>query len=92
MRRVADDCRRAECAVGAPTALRAVGAANGQNPVAIIVPCHRVIGSDGSLTGYGGGLPRKAWLLGHEGVLEPELPLGDPGATATADDARSATH
>jgi methylated-DNA-[protein]-cysteine S-methyltransferase len=45
---------------------RAVGAANGANPVSIIVPCHRVIGSDGSLTGYGGGLPRKAWLLAHE--------------------------
>jgi methylated-DNA-[protein]-cysteine S-methyltransferase len=62
-------------AVGAPTAMRAVGAANGQNPVAIIVPCHRVIGSDGDLTGYGGGIPRKAWLLSHEGVLAPELPL-----------------
>ena len=53
-------------AVGAPRAVRAVGAANGANPVSIIVPCHRVIGSDGSLTGYGGGLPRKAWLLAHE--------------------------
>jgi methylated-DNA-[protein]-cysteine S-methyltransferase len=52
--------------VGAPRAVRAVGAANGANPVSIIVPCHRVIGSDGSLTGYGGGLPRKAWLLAHE--------------------------
>jgi methylated-DNA-[protein]-cysteine S-methyltransferase len=46
---------------------RAVGAANGQNPIAIIVPCHRVIGADGSLTGFGGGLPRKRWLLTHEG-------------------------
>jgi methylated-DNA-[protein]-cysteine S-methyltransferase len=71
-------------AVGAPTAMRAVGAANGQNPVAIIVPCHRVIGSDGNLTGYGGGIPRKAWLLCHEGVLEPELPL----ETKAADEAR----
>jgi methylated-DNA-[protein]-cysteine S-methyltransferase len=53
-------------AVGAPRAVRAVGAANGANPVSIIVPCHRVIGSDGSLTGYGGGLERKAWLLAHE--------------------------
>ncbi len=53
-------------AVGAPRAVRAVGAANGANPVSIIVPCHRVIGRDGSLTGYGGGLPRKAWLLAHE--------------------------
>ena len=49
---------------------RAVGAANGQNPIAIIVPCHRVIGKDGSLTGYGGGLPRKRWLLAHEGSLD----------------------
>ena len=55
-------------AVGAPRAVRAVGAANGANPVAIIVPCHRVIGSDGTLTGYGGGLPRKEWLLAHEGA------------------------
>jgi methylated-DNA-[protein]-cysteine S-methyltransferase len=53
-------------AVGAPRAVRAVGAANGANPVSIILPCHRVIGSDGSLTGYGGGLPRKTWLLAHE--------------------------
>jgi methylated-DNA-[protein]-cysteine S-methyltransferase len=53
-------------AIGRPTATRAVGLANGANPVAIVVPCHRVIGADGSLTGYGGGLPRKAWLLEHE--------------------------
>lgn len=53
-------------AVGAPAAVRAVGAANGANPVALIVPCHRIIGSDGSLTGYGGGLDRKRWLLSHE--------------------------
>lgn len=52
--------------IGAPSAVRAVGLANGQNPVGLIVPCHRVIGSDGSLTGYGGGLPRKRWLLEHE--------------------------
>jgi O-6-methylguanine DNA methyltransferase len=49
-----------------PTASRAVGLANGRNPVSIVVPCHRVIGSDGSLTGYGGGLERKQWLLEHE--------------------------
>lgn len=49
-----------------PKAMRAVGLANGANPVAVIVPCHRVIGSDGSLTGFGGGLPRKKWLLAHE--------------------------
>lgn len=54
--------------VGRPTAVRAVGLANGSNPVALVVPCHRVIGSDGSLTGYGGGLHRKRWLLAHEGV------------------------
>jgi methylated-DNA-[protein]-cysteine S-methyltransferase len=55
--------------VGRPSATRAVAAANGANPVSIVVPCHRVIGSDGSLTGYGGGLPRKHWLLVHEGAL-----------------------
>jgi methylated-DNA-[protein]-cysteine S-methyltransferase len=53
--------------IGAPTAVRAVGAANGANPVALIVPCHRIIGSNGTLTGYGGGLKRKEWLLRHEG-------------------------
>ena len=52
--------------VGRPSAVRAVGAANGRNPVSIIVPCHRVIGSDGTLTGYGWGVERKAWLLDHE--------------------------
>ena len=52
--------------VGNPKASRAVGLANGRNPIAIIVPCHRVIGADGSLTGYGGGLERKTWLLEHE--------------------------
>ena len=55
-------------ALGQPTATRAVGAANGKNPIAIVVPCHRVIGADGSLTGYAGGLPTKAWLLRHEGL------------------------
>lgn len=55
-------------AIGRPTAVRAVGAANGANPVAIVVPCHRVIGSNGTLTGYGGGLPTKQWLLSLEGV------------------------
>jgi methylated-DNA-[protein]-cysteine S-methyltransferase len=52
--------------VGNERASRAVGLANGRNPVAIVVPCHRVIGADGSLTGYGGGLERKSWLLTHE--------------------------
>jgi methylated-DNA-[protein]-cysteine S-methyltransferase len=55
--------------IGRPTAVRAVGLANGSNPVALVVPCHRVIGSDGSLTGYGGGLHRKRWLLDHEGAF-----------------------
>ncbi|HEY2444859.1 MAG TPA: methylated-DNA--[protein]-cysteine S-methyltransferase [Rhizomicrobium sp.] len=52
--------------IGEPKAMRAVGLANGSNPIAIVVPCHRVIGSDGTLTGFGGGLPRKKWLLEHE--------------------------
>ncbi|GHO95854.1 hypothetical protein KSF_059020 [Reticulibacter mediterranei] len=56
--------------VGRPNASRAVGAANGANPVAIIVPCHRVIGSNGTLTGYGGGVPTKAWLLSLEGAAD----------------------
>ncbi len=54
-------------AIGAPSAaVRAVGSANGRNPISIIVPCHRVIGANGDLVGYGGGLPAKKWLLGHE--------------------------
>jgi methylated-DNA-[protein]-cysteine S-methyltransferase len=56
------------CRLGQPTATRAVGLANGRNPISIVVPCHRVIGADGSLTGYGGGIERKRWLLEHEGV------------------------
>jgi methylated-DNA-[protein]-cysteine S-methyltransferase len=52
--------------LGQPTASRAVGLANGRNPLAVIVPCHRVIGANGALTGFGGGLPRKRWLLDHE--------------------------
>lgn len=55
--------------IGRPTAVRAVGLASGANPVSIVVPCHRVIGADGNLTGYGGGLDRKKWLLSHEGAL-----------------------
>jgi O-6-methylguanine DNA methyltransferase len=58
-------------AIGRPRAVRAVGAANGANPVAIIVPCHRVIGSDGTLTGYGGGLQMKEYLLRLEGSILP---------------------
>lgn len=72
-------------AIGKPRAVRAVGLANGANPICIVVPCHRVIGADASLTGYGGGLPRKRWLLDHEGakrgrmprVVQGELGLGD---------------
>lgn len=64
----AETCSYKEVAeqVGQIKAMRAVGAANGRNPIAIIVPCHRVIGSNGRLTGYAGGLQRKAWLLEHE--------------------------
>ena len=55
-------------AIGRPDAARAVGAANSRNPVALAIPCHRIVGADGSLTGYAGGLSRKRWLLAHEGV------------------------
>lgn len=58
--------REQALAIGRPAAVRAVGAANGRNPIPILIPCHRVIGADGSLTGFGGGLPAKRWLLGHE--------------------------
>lgn len=59
--------------VGRPKAVRAVGHANGANPICIVVPCHRLIGSDGSLTGYGGGLERKRWLLNHEAAAQRSL-------------------
>ncbi len=55
--------------LGRPKSVRAVGLANGANPIAIVVPCHRVIGADASLTGYGGGIDRKRWLLTHEGAV-----------------------
>jgi methylated-DNA-[protein]-cysteine S-methyltransferase len=55
--------------LGDPSATRAVGSANGKNPIPIIIPCHRVLGANGDLTGFGGGLDRKRWLLEHEGVL-----------------------
>ena len=61
-------------AAGRPRAIRAAGAANGRNPVAIVVPCHRVVGKDASLTGYGGGLQRKRWLLDHEGAVPARAP------------------
>ena len=67
--------RRLAEELGDQRATRAVGAANGQNPIPVVIPCHRVIGSDGSLTGFGGGLERKRWLLQHEGALQPVLPL-----------------
>ena len=60
--------------VGRPTGYRAVGSANGQNPVGIVVPCHRVIAGDGTLGGYAGGLERKRWLLAHEGVVLTDEP------------------
>jgi methylated-DNA-[protein]-cysteine S-methyltransferase len=60
-------------AIEHPKASRAVGAANGSNPIAIILPCHRVIGANGSLTGFGGGLSTKEYLLSHEGVLTPSF-------------------
>lgn len=62
--------------IGRPAAVRAVGLANGANPVGVVVPCHRVVGSDGTLTGYGGGIERKRWLLEHEAGARPgQLPL-----------------
>ncbi len=71
--------------IGRPNAVRAVGLANGANPVGIVVPCHRVIGASGALTGYGGGLPRKRWLLAHESargqLALPQLSLS-PAAHA----------
>ena len=67
--------------IGRPNAVRAVGLANGANPVGVVVPCHRVIGADGTLTGYGGGLDRKRWLLAHEfqhtgGMVQAALDFG----------------
>jgi methylated-DNA-[protein]-cysteine S-methyltransferase len=61
--------------LGDPNLVRAVGLANGQNPIAIIVPCHRVIGNNGDLIGYGGGLDKKEWLLYHEGAISQQLKL-----------------
>ena len=60
--------------LGSPRSARAVGLANGANPISVVVPCHRVIGGDGSLTGYGGGLDRKRWLLNHEGAALRDRP------------------
>lgn len=58
--------------IGRPSAVRAVGLANGSNPVGVVVPCHRVIGANGSLTGYGGGIERKSWLLQHEASISKD--------------------
>lgn len=63
--------------IGQPTASRAVGLSNGRNPVSIVVPCHRVIGANGKLTGYGGGLERKQWLLDHERLTRMKLQVND---------------
>jgi methylated-DNA-[protein]-cysteine S-methyltransferase len=61
--------------LGCPESVRAVGSANGANPISVVVPCHRVIGADGSLTGYGGGIERKRWLLNHEGAAFRDRPV-----------------
>jgi methylated-DNA-[protein]-cysteine S-methyltransferase len=71
-------------AIGQPKAPRAVGLANNQNPIALIVPCHRVIGADGNLTGYGGGLPRKRWLLEHERRFAELATRAEPILVASA--------
>lgn len=81
---------RQAAGLGIPTASRAVGAANGANPVCIVLPCHRVIGSDGSLTGFGGGLPVKQWLLDHEARVLTHSPSpvageGRGGSTSSID-------
>jgi methylated-DNA-[protein]-cysteine S-methyltransferase len=69
---------RQAVALGMPTAARALGAANGANPVCIVLPCHRVIGADGSLTGFGGGLPVKQWLLDHEARVAARTIVSSP--------------
>ena len=71
-------------AIDRPTASRAVGAANGRNPMAIVIPCHRVIGANGTLTGYGGGLDRKRWLLEHERAAAGAAVAGQIGRRARA--------
>ena len=73
--------RDVAAAIGQPAAVRAVGAANGRNPLSIVVPCHRVIGAGGALTGYGGGLDRKRWLLAHERAELERSGRGAPGVT-----------
>jgi len=68
--------------LGRPKSVRAVGLANGANPIAIVVPCHRVIGADASLTGYGGGIDRKRWLLAHEGATFEKVATRRPPRAA----------
>ena len=77
--------------LGQPSASRAVGFANGANPIAIVVPCHRLVGADGSLTGYAGGIARKRWLIDHEQRHEAGTPARDPcpSVTAEPDDIRA---
>ena len=70
--------------LGCPKSVRAVGTANGANPISVVVPCHRVIGADGSLTGYGGGIERKRWLLDHEGAAFRGRPVR-AAVSSTAD-------
>jgi methylated-DNA-[protein]-cysteine S-methyltransferase len=70
--------------IGRPSAVRAVGAANGANPIGLVVPCHRVIGADASLTGYAGGLTRKRWLLRHEAAHGAALYSSAPRSTRGA--------
>jgi methylated-DNA-[protein]-cysteine S-methyltransferase len=76
--------------IGIPAASRAVGAANGRNPIALVVPCHRVIGKDGTLTGYGGGLDRKQGLLRHAAAVHARQGLGERANAGYNDDARPA--
>jgi methylated-DNA-[protein]-cysteine S-methyltransferase len=76
--------------LGRPKAMRAVGMANAANPVAIVVPCHRVIGANATLTGYAGGLERKRWLLAHEGVILTEPRRASNGLDGTNNRSRRA--
>jgi methylated-DNA-[protein]-cysteine S-methyltransferase len=74
--------------LGRPAAVRAVGSANGANPIPVVVPCHRVIGADGSLAGFGGGLERKRWLLAHERANGASTVAGGPAQWASRSYAR----
>lgn len=76
-------------AIGRRAAVRAVGAANGRNPISIVVPCHRLVGGDGALTGYGGGLWRKRWLLEHERAADPAARATTPSGARRRGRSRS---